>query len=199
VTTTASSPPAPFRLGSWVKLMTVGWLLGFVFVLALAMLWGLTGHESQWMVGVGMAAGVALLQSRFLDAAMERRRWVIASMVAMGVPFVLWDVSRVIQVPLVPGLPGAAAIGSILLGVVQGRMLWHAARPIAWWALANLLGWGIPVGIIGLADAPVLGGWGPALSTLAMFLGGTVLGLSTGTALRWLPLETAIPRGEEPF
>jgi hypothetical protein len=195
--TNNSPAPARFPLGSWVQLMTAGWLLGFVFVVALALLWGMTGQESQWMVGVGMAIGVALLQTRFLGTRIGKRRWVVASAAAMGVPFVLWDVGRAIQTPVIPGLPGAAVIGAILLGVVQGRMLWNATRPIGWWTFANLVGWGIPVGIIGLGNVSKLGAWGPGLSTVAMFLGGALLGLSTGTAMHWAPLETALSPGED--
>lgn len=196
--TDASLPPTPFPLGRWVKVMTAGWLLGLALLLALAMAWNVTGLESQWMVGAGMAAGVALLQARFLGGRIRKRAWVIASIVTMAIPFVLWDVSRAVQVPLIPGLPAAAAIGSILLGLVQGRMLWNGGRPIGLWTFANLLGWGIPVGIMGLGEAAVLGGWGGILSTMTMFLGGAVLGLCTGTALRRIPFEASLPSATDP-
>jgi len=194
--TEAPRPPEPFRLYRWVELMALGWLLGIGLVVALAVAWGVTGLESQWMVGVGMAAGVALLQARRLGTRIRARRWVIASSVAMGVPFVLWDVSQAVHVPLIPGLPGAAAIGSVLLGLVQGRMLWNGARPIGWWTFANLAGWEIPVGIMGLGNVPAAGSWGVILSTLVMFLGGGVLGVCTGAAIRRVPLELAIPQGD---
>ncbi|MCJ7714533.1 hypothetical protein MUO66_08780, partial [Candidatus Bathyarchaeota archaeon] len=50
----------------WVGANIIGWLIGFVLVIVLAQAWELIGGGAQFMVGVGMGAGVGVLQSRVI-------------------------------------------------------------------------------------------------------------------------------------
>ena len=52
--------------GRWVKATTLGWLLGLVIMFALIALWSPFGDGAEFMVGIGIGAGVGLMQSRVL-------------------------------------------------------------------------------------------------------------------------------------
>ena len=57
-----SSEPTAFH--RWVRATTLGWLLGFVLVVVLSIAWDQIGGGAQFIVGVGMGAGVGIMQAR---------------------------------------------------------------------------------------------------------------------------------------
>lgn len=60
----------------WVRATFLGWLLGFVVVIVLALAWDMIGGGAQFMVGVGIGAGVGYMQSRVVgEWADSPRRW----------------------------------------------------------------------------------------------------------------------------
>ena len=66
----------------WVRATTVGWLIGFVLVVVLAMVWDMIGGRAQFMVGVGMGAGVGYMQARVVGAWVDpTRRWLWTSII----------------------------------------------------------------------------------------------------------------------
>ena len=85
----------PFTFNRWVKATTLGWLIGFVLVVVLAIAWDQIGGRAQFMVGVGMGAGVGFMQARVLGECIESAgRWIWATTLGMGLPFVLWILVR---------------------------------------------------------------------------------------------------------
>ncbi len=48
---TEMRPPKRSLFAHWVRATTVGWLLGFVLVVALAMVWGMIGGGAQFRSG----------------------------------------------------------------------------------------------------------------------------------------------------
>jgi len=76
----------------WVKVSTAGWLLGLVIVIALSLLWEVFGGSAQFMVGIGIGAGVGFAQGRVLSGWIgSYRPWMLASTLGMGAPFVAGD------------------------------------------------------------------------------------------------------------
>ena len=54
--TSGADPSSHTRLFRWVRATVLGWLLGFVLVLVLALAWDMIGGGAQFMVGVGMGS-----------------------------------------------------------------------------------------------------------------------------------------------
>jgi len=184
----------------WFRATTLGWLVGFVLVVVLAMIWDLVGGGVQFIVGVGMGAGVGYMQARVLRTWTGRiQPWLWTSTIGMGVPFLLWDVVSAPAMKALFSLPACVLIGGLLTGVLQQPLLRHHFERTSWWIPACVAGWGLPAGGIALADtgfAPPL--FGP-LSTLFMFFGGLILGAVTGKTLAWMsPRERSDRRGQPP-
>ncbi len=182
---TEAMPSGPPSLRRWVTATTLGWLLGFVLLVALAIAFEQVsgGATAQFMIGVGMGAGVGVMQARALRAWLESTwTWILATTVSMGLPFILWDLWGVVwgvQAPF--GLLECVIGGSVLAGVLQSALLRHRLNRTSWWVLASLLGWGLPA--VALPDR---------LLILWILLGGTILGAVTGPVLLSLPQRPAV-------
>jgi len=183
------------RLRSWIRATTLGWLLGFVLVVALAMIWDMIGGGAQLMVGLGMGAGVGYTQGRVSRAWAGRTRpWFWASTVGMGLPFLLWDLSSAAGVQAPFSLPACVLLGGLLTGVLEQRLLRPAFERTSGWIPACGVGWGVPAGIIAMNDSGLFPTALSILSPIAMLLGGSILGAVTGQALDWMsPRAQPIP------
>lgn len=187
---TDGQPPAaatkeqPKLLARWVRATTLGWLLGVLLVILLAMAWNLVAGDAQFMIGVGMGAGVGLLQVRVVGPRVpSKRAWVVASTFGLGGPFALWDLGSIVGLGALFSLPACALAGALLTGLLQARLFNGGARRP--WILASVLGWGIPVAMIAIGDA-LPRGPGSLLSLPAIFFGGAILGAVTGRTLEAL-------------
>lgn len=183
----------PDVFNRWLKATTLGWLLGFVLVVVLAITWDQVGGGAQFMVGIGMGTGVGFAQARIVGEWMGRPgRWILSTTVGMGVPFLLWDISALLGRDAFFTLPVCVVAGSLLVGVLQARLLRVGYHRTSWWIPACLVGWGLPVAAMTLGDSGVLSGRGALVSVLALFFGGVVLGMVTGKALVSMPLRSAV-------
>lgn len=172
----------------WVVANSAGWLIGFLLVIVLALLFDLVGGGVQFIVGVGMGAGVGYRQGRFLEPWVDSvRLWVLASTAGMAVPFVLWDVGALSGLGTPFSLPLCVGMGGLLVGVLQWGRLRDASDRAPWWIPACLLGWAVPAGLVALDDLGLVPPpWGGLFSLGAILFGGTLLGASTGRPLRWI-------------
>ncbi len=183
----------PLTFNRWVEATTLGWLLGFGLVVILAIAWDQVGGSAQFMVGVGMGAGVGFMQARVLGEWVEpTRRWIWATTIGMGLPFLLWDLGGAVGIEGFFSLPISMVVGGLLVGVLQSILLRSRVTRTSWWIPANLVGWGLPAAAIALGDSGVLSGPGALLSIGAMFLGGSILGAVTGKVLLWMPQRSAV-------
>lgn len=177
----------------WLKATTLGWLLGFVLVVILAIAWDQVGGGAQFMVGIGMGAGVGFTQARIVEEWMGRpSRWIWSTTVGMGLPFLLWDLGVGLGADAVFSLPLCVLAGSLFVGVLQGRLLRVGFHRTTWWIPASIVGWGLPVAAMAVGDSGVLSGAGAIVSVVAMFLGGAVLGVVTGKTLVSMPRRSAV-------
>ncbi len=180
------------RLGfaQWVRGTFWGWLLGFVLIIVLAMAWDMIGGGAQFMIGIGMGAGVGFAQGRVARQWLNgTKRWVWASVIGMGVPFVVADLVKTVGFEFLYSLPLSVAMGGLLVGWLQRRLLFSLSDRANWWVPACLAGWSFAAGTTVLSDslrgdAPGL--WGALLYVALVLCGGVILGVVTGAALQWM-------------
>jgi len=172
---------------SWIRATALGWLIGFVLVVVLAIVWDMIGGGAQFMLGVGMGAGVGYMQARVARAWTGRiQPWLWTSVIGMGVPFVLWDIGSVAGLEALFSLPVCVLLGGLLTGVLQQRLLRSRFERTFWWIPACVVGWGLPAGVIALGTSGLLPPVFNLLSPIVMFLGGLLLGAVTGMTLQWM-------------
>ena len=190
----------PHPLGSpadllrrWVRATWLGWILGIPCVVALAVAVEALGIQSaQAPVGFGMGAAVGLLQRRALRSLLPQPgRWVWASVLGVGAPFLVSDLSGVVWIPIGYTLGVAALAGGLLAGVLQARLLRERLGGGWAWVGASGLGWWLATGAAGISDAlfqrRLLVGWSGMVTYLGLVAGGgLVLGLVTGLCLGWM-------------
>lgn len=160
-------------------------MLGFALIIALALAWDALGWMAQFMVGVGMAAGVGYMQGRELRPWIAGRwRWLWASVLGMGAPFVAWDVGAAIGVDSRLALPVCVVLGGLLVAVMQWRLLRPVSRRAILWLPACAAGWSLPALAIAMNDFDVVSDvWGTIFGLVGLFGGGALLGTVTGFAL----------------
>ncbi len=171
--------------GRWLRATFYGWVLGFFLIVGMALIWDVFGG-AQFMIGLGMGAGVGYMQGRVIKPLLGgSTRWLLSSIVGLGLPFLVWDLSGPLQLSIPFSLAGAVVVGSVLVGVFQWLLLRGQSRRAGWWIPASVVGWSLPVLLIALGDGDsVLGPWGSFVSTGAMLLGGLILGAIGGHALK---------------
>jgi len=177
----------------WVRVTFFGWVIGFVFVMLaliagdlLVDIGGVASRMVSWMdispLGIIMGTSIGFMQGRIMKQWLGKsNRWVWASVIGMGVTFVMSDLVTAVW----GGIPLSiiAAIGGLLTGVLQrGFLLAHSKRA-NWWPLACIVGWTLAATMPDITFT----GPGDAILNLAMILsGGVVLGVVTGGVMVWI-------------
>lgn len=183
-------PADPRLLKRWIRATLFGWLLGFLLVIAMVIIGGMIGMgEFQFPVGVGMGAGVGYMQGRIVRQWLGGiGYWVTASVVGLGVPFVLSDLAVFVWDGFAYSLPLCVSVGGLLAGLLQRRLLRTRFHRANWWILASVAGWVAAVAPILALDsmnAP-RGPWSVLVFPGVMFLGAFVCSYVTGKVLVWL-------------
>lgn len=179
--------------GPWVLATFCGWLLGVVVIVLLAGIGELVHVGDQFSLGIGMGWSIGYAQWRggrkWFGPSSE---WMWASVVGMGTPFVLSDLVGAWGHAPIPFLVGLnAALGGLLVGLWQRRMLRSHSARANWWVPACSAGWMLAGA---LPHALIRGGPGPHWSNLVgIALGGVVLGVVTGGALVWVLRSSQSP------
>jgi hypothetical protein len=177
----------------WVRGTFAGWLLGFVFIILAAIAGDLIGMgqgESQFIVGIGMGAGVGYAQGRMARQWFgATRRWAWATVIGMGVPFVASDFVGAVWGEFSFWLPLTVVTGGLLVGLLQRRILCSHSDRAHWWVPACVAGWTLAAGtaaVSGVLPSGPSAGWFAILNVGVILLGGVVLGVVTGGALVWM-------------
>jgi hypothetical protein len=180
-------------LKRWVLATFVGWLLGVVATILLDEISDGAHLGNQFAVGLGMGLGVGFAQWRIARKWFGVTSiWMWATVVAMGMPFVLTDViakqflgnERIFLFLNV-------ALGALLLGLFEWRILRTQSKRAHMCIFMNIVGWMLPT--VGISLMP----GGHPESFLAIIFnisvvafGGVVLGIVSGVILLWmLPLH----------
>lgn len=171
----------------WVVASSLGWIIGLIVVIAIGLAWGLLGGEAQFMVGIGIGAGVGYTQGRALSAWLGAPyRWMMASTVGMGTLFVLHDSVSAIGLAVPYSLPLYVLAGAIATGLWQSSHLRHVSDRAHWWIAGSLLGWALPAASLALGDSQWAGVMKGYASLGAILFGGVMLGATSGLILVWI-------------
>lgn len=168
----------------------LGWLVGIALVIALALVAETMGIGGvQTVVGLGMGAGVAVLQARVLRDRIAPRTWIAVTTLGLALPFLVADLLASGPWSIPYSLPITTVTGSTLVGVLQARALRARDRKAVTWVLASAIGWSLAAGMVALADTLRLAGALHGVLGLVGYLvafvgGGVVLGGATASLVR---------------
>jgi hypothetical protein len=182
----------------WILRTFLGWSAGLFLAIACIIAvdsLGVAGTQSPLAIGMGL--GVGLLQGRLVAPLLgERRGWLVATTVGLALPFVLADLLRSVGRPVPYSLATYVAIGGVLAGVLQWRLLRpRAGVGMVWWLALTPIGWSLAASTVWVAEwlpknMPGVLGAGRYLAVVLS--GGLVLGLASALAWRLArPTRTA--------
>jgi len=128
--------------GRWIKFTFLGWLLGMALIIILSMIlesMGITGM--QFYVGVGMGAGVGLMQWLLLRKHIGMKStWISASILGMGIPFILFDLFTNNSSY---ALLFSVSLGGLLSGMLQYELIKNLFPNATLWIRGSFIGWTI--------------------------------------------------------
>ena len=183
-----SSKTAEHFAAAWTWATFLGWTLGFLLLLLFIALSGAVGlGNTQFPIGLGMGTGVGSLQRRMVaERVRARTGWWPASIIGLTIPFVLWDLAKLLHVSVPHGLIAAVGLGGLTVGLLQARVLRPHSPLWLWWVPASVIGWALAASTVFVNDRvlPKTPGIIGALQYIAVILlGGALLGVTTGFAL----------------
>jgi len=188
----------------WTWVTFSGWCLGVALIFVFLGLSGLVGlGNSQFPVGLGMGVGVGFLQRRVVAERVGKGTgWLGSTALGMTAPFVARDVARLLGFTLPDPLAGSIVVGSLLIALLQWRLLRLDARRGLLWVVATVAGWALGGSTVVLNERviPKTPGILGALIYIAVVLtGGILLGATTGLVVPRVlastppPVETHAP------
>lgn len=189
----------PFTVGRWMRATFWGWLLGIIFIIGLSSVLDSMGIEDmQFYLGIGMGAGVGLTQWLFLRKRTAiGAQWLLFSAVGMGLPFMVLDLLMT-TAKMAHKLPLGVALGAVVTGVLQFMILKNYSQKAHLWIWSSVVGWTVAIAIVLIIDhtmhlqAYVGSNLVVALINLVLILlGGVVLGITTGIALKKILKENS--------
>jgi hypothetical protein len=169
----------------WIGRTFLRWCLGFALAIAFLICTdslGLSGLQSPLALGMGL--GVGWSQARLLPTRPEAaRRWIVSTALGLAAPFATWDVLRLSGVLLPYSLAGFVAVGGVLVGLLQQRLLRDVARA-GWWAAITPIGWLLAGSTVWINEVlPKPRGVVGAVQYVSVVLsGGAVLGVACAIA-----------------
>jgi len=190
------------RPRQWIVFSSLGWIVGVIAVILISGPLEAVGL-GKTAVGLGMTGGVSAVQwialrNRFVHAA----RWMPASLLGMGIPFLLIDLFRD-SLPLTgedQRMIAATAVGTLLLAALQHLWVLRERVSLFAWLGVNLVGWLLALALpfvfsVSRINAWQLPGAVKILFSFATVLGGgLIIGWMTGTVL----VKSLSPLGKDP-
>lgn len=174
---------APF-FRQWLIASFWGWLIGFVLIVGLAVGIETVGlPNTNLMIGIGIGAGVGFMQGRVAKKWFSAtNHWMWTSIVGMTIPFLVTEFVDLGFNPLAMNV----ALGGLLVGFLQLRILKPLSVKANWWVPTCTIGWTLAAaGASSLLDSI------PGMVIVSMVFGGAILGAITGKVLVWI-----IPQAE---
>jgi hypothetical protein len=188
-----TSPIKPFTVLSWTLNNLLGWLIGFALVMVVGI--PLEGLHifNQAMIGIGMGAGVGLIQNRAINKHLEvKAKWFWCTFIGMSVPYILNDLlSPMFKFLTEETLPVVTTVGGLLIGIFHYQFILKNKIPNSKsWILFSCIGWAAAHWVLLLFayfvnykslnhwDIPVFFKVAPVV--LVILSGGPILGLVTG-------------------
>lgn len=178
---------------SWIRATWLGWLLSIPIIIVLALIGEAIGiGGSQALVGGGVGIGVGLMQGRIIRSILNQRvSWMLTTILGLGAPFLVTDISKLTGWNLPYSLLVLIAIGGLLVGAGQAIILSSQIHKIGLWMAASALGWSLAAAAVSIADLfvrsfAIRGLWGALIYLGIVAAGGLILGSVTGACLAWV-------------
>ena len=138
-----------------------------------------------------MGAGVGYTQGRILSQLkVPKSPWVWTSIIGMGVPFILSDFVYVFWSEFsftLPILLTATAIGGLLTGLLQQRILTSKFNKTIWWIPTCIIAWSMTGAALGFfidIAGNIPSKWIGVIVAIGIILfGGVLLGAITGVSM----------------
>ena len=173
---------------TWIWFTTAGWFTGFAFTLLIGLPLEALGIGKQSMIGIGMGAGVGLLQARLLRRyGISGKIWFWTSFIGMSIPYILNDLLAMRPEEV---LPISTAIGSLLVGGLQYfYQLRSISKESKSWIVLTCVGWTLAHILLNAVDFNFikqlnLPEFVNVLFSVALIMGGgPVLGLLTSRSI----------------
>jgi hypothetical protein len=183
----------PISATRWIVRTFLGWTVGFVLAIACVIAVdsvGLRGTQSPLAIGMGL--GVGLMQGRLLALLLApppigARAWVAATTLGLSLPFVATDVVTLLGGSIPYALSAYVAIGGVLAGALQWRLLRRAVASAAWWPILTPIGWLLAASMVWVSEAlprDVRGLAGAGRYVAVILAGGLILGAFGALAWR---------------
>jgi hypothetical protein len=186
----------PIPAVRWILRTFLGWTAGFVLAIALIVCVDALGVPAmQFPLAVGMGLGVGVVQGRIVAPLLGgARAWSASTTVGLSLPFVLADLLRLLGGAVPYSLAGFVALGGVLAGALQWRLL--RTLPVAgttWWAVLTPIGWLLAGSTVWINEllpkTPGLIGAGRYIAVVLS--GGVVLGVASAVAWRLMRTSDA--------
>lgn len=180
----------------WVLATIIGSFIGIFAVILLDETGEFAGVLNQSPVGIGMGLTVGFFQWRVARKWFHATsQWMWASLVGMGIPFVIYDLITVFggSIPFLVGhdyltLYFNIAWGGLIVGVWQRGILHPRTSRANIWIIACMAGWMLALLTINLIMIPghPETSLGMLRNVCAIPIGGAVLSMVTGGTLIWM-------------
>ncbi len=175
---------------AWILRTFLGWTAGVVLAIACIIAvdsLGVSGTQSPLALGMGL--GVGALQAGLVAPLIGgRRRWIAATTFGLSVPFLVADAARLVGGAMPYSLAAYVALGGVLAGALQERLLRSAAvAGTRWWLIITPIGWLLAASTVWVAEwlpKNVTGLIGAARYIGIVLSGGVVLGAAGAVAWR---------------
>ena len=174
----------------WMRATFVGWILGIPLIIVLALVAEAAGiGGAQVIVGIGMGAGVGLMQGRIMRTMLAKLGpWFWSSVVGLGLPFLAADIANVVRWDFPYSIYVFVILGGLIVGILQAFILSSHFQNTGWWVVGSVAGWSMASATVAFADTlsrahSLRGIWGALAYLATVAAGGLVLGIVTGISL----------------
>ncbi len=179
-----SSTNTSFK-NSWIKYSFLGWLIGFIIVVVLALLFeGIGLGSTNTFIGLGMGLSIGFFQWKaFQKITVMSKKWIWYSTIGLFGSFVVFELldSFYSDLNLFDSLLLKVTVGGLFVGLLQQKLLksslsssknWTVVCVVSW-ALASLCATSSDYDFIPESVGAVLAA---VITALIILFGGVVLG-----------------------
>ncbi|MCP4584125.1 MAG: hypothetical protein GY839_21135 [candidate division Zixibacteria bacterium] len=141
---------------------------------------------SDFIIGIGMGAGVGYAQGRIARQWLGTIwPWMWATVIGLGAPLLVEDLIAVAwsEFDSLHSLQLDIAICGLFVGLLQRYILRSHSNRANWWVPVSIAGWTLAAWT---ASVTFTGEWDAILNLGMILMGGVVLGVVTGGALIWV-------------
>ena len=180
-----------FHVSRWIISTFLGWILGFLVILILAVGLDSIGIGNlQFFIGAGIGTGVGFMQWRTIRSFVNNKKWIWYSAFGLTIPFLIFDLLNILNFFHVGdyGLPLSTGLGGLIVGSLQFLILKDVSQKATLWILGSFIAWilaAFTVFFTSYTKALISNNFvGFAINIILILGGGVVLGITTAVLLK---------------